>query len=367
MIKQKLFAACLLAFAVQLPAHAWNLWDEFKQVNVTEEGRVVDYSDSKLITTSEGQSYGMFFALVSNDRESFDKLFNWTEKNLGKDQPAWYWGIPDGKKESQGKILDTNNATDSDMWIAYCLMEAARIWNEPKYMEKAEGYLAKLKELVRDIPNVGKVILPGRVGFEEKGVVTINPSYYPPFILRRFAEHDAYWLPVLEGSINAMMICSPGGAAPDWAKFGPDGKLLNPDGMVGSYNAIRTYLWSAMMSPKDPLYEVLYKHYQPMIDAVKTLNVPPEEVNLGNMHFSQRDVNAFGACFLPYVSSDKSGAVIRTLLTNTKMVGDNYYRNVLTIYGLGFDYKYYAFDEKGRLFLPKDNLLIKVQTTDAAK
>ena len=52
------------------------------------EGRVVDYSDAKLITTSEGQSYGMFFALVANDRESFDKIFAWSEKNLGPDQPA---------------------------------------------------------------------------------------------------------------------------------------------------------------------------------------------------------------------------------------------------------------------------------------
>ena len=28
--------------------------------------------------------------------------------------------------------------------------------------------MAKLKELVRDVPTVGKVILPARVGFEEK-------------------------------------------------------------------------------------------------------------------------------------------------------------------------------------------------------
>ena len=73
-----------------------------------------------------------------------------------------------------------------DMWIAYCLIEAARIWNDPSYLPKADGYLAKLKELVRDVPTVGKIILPGRVGFEEKGVITINPSYYPPHILRRF-------------------------------------------------------------------------------------------------------------------------------------------------------------------------------------
>ena len=68
-MKKKLIVAFLMSLAVHLPAQAWDLWDEFKAVNVTPEGRVVDYSDAKLITTSEGQSYGMFFALVANDRE----------------------------------------------------------------------------------------------------------------------------------------------------------------------------------------------------------------------------------------------------------------------------------------------------------
>ncbi len=360
-MKRKLLIAGVLAFLLQSNVFAWDLWTEFQASNITKDGRVVDYSDDKLITTSEGQSYGMFFALVADDRESFDKIFAWSEKNLGENQPAWLWGIPDGKAESPGKILDTNNATDSDMWIAYCLLEAARIWNEPAYEAKAKDYLAKLKELVRDIPNVGKVLLPGRVGFEEKGVITINPSYYPLFILRRFVEVDPTWLPVLEGLVNAMIRCSPGGVAPDWAKFDANGTLLDQDSMVGSYNAIRTYLWAAVMSPKDPIYQRFAKHYAPMIDVVKKTNIPPEEVNLGTMTVGERDVNAFGACFLPYIANDKSGAMIRTLLTRTKMVGDNYYRNCLTMFGLGFDYKYYAFDEKGRFFRPKDNMQVTIQ------
>lgn len=361
-MKTKLLLACLVSSLAAAPAGAWELWDQFKASNLTPEGRVVDYSEAKLITTSEGQSYGMFFALVANDKKAFDDMFAWTEKNLGADQPAWLWGIPDGKPDGQGKILDTNNATDSDMWIAYCLLEAARIWNDSTYLPKAEAYMAKLKELVRDIPNVGKVLLPGRVGFEEKGVITINPSYYPPHILRRFAEHDSFWLAVLEGSINAMVRCSPGGAAPDWAKFDAQGRLVDPQKMEGSYNAIRTYLWSGILSPKDQNYEVLARQYQPMINVVRVTNIPPEKVNLENMTVSTRQVNAFGACFLPYVSNDKAGGVIRTVLSTTKMEGDNYYRNVLTIFGLGFDSRAYAFDEKGRLILPSDNLAVKTVT-----
>lgn len=364
-MKVKQFLIFLFCALLSTSVFAWDLWDEFKAVNVTEEGRVVDYSDTKLITTSEGQSYGMFFALVANDRQSFDKILQWSEKNLGEDQPAWLWGIPDGKKDGQGKILDTNNATDADMWIAYSLLEAARIWHEPKYMSLANKYLAKLKEMVRDIPTIGKVILPGRVGFEDKGIITLNPSYYPPHILRRFAEHDSYWLPVLEGSINAMIRSAPTGVAPDWSKFNAEGVLIDENKMIGSYNAIRTYLWASILSPKDQNYQVLAKLYAPMIGIVRQTNIPPEEVNISDMTVSTRDVNAFGACFLPYLSNEKSGGIIRTVLTASKMKGDNYYRNVLTLFGLGFDYKHYAFNEKGELFFPKVELMVQGDTPKA--
>ncbi len=349
MMKLKIILAAAL-FAVSACANAWNLWDEFKASNY-DSGRVIDYSDSKLITTSEGQSYGMFFSLVAGDKETFAELFDWTEKNLGVDQPAWLWGIPDGKKGHAGKVMDTNNATDSDMWIAYCLLEAARLWDMPEYKAKADGYLAKLKELVRDVPTVGKVLLPGRVGFEEKGVVRLNPSYYPIFILRRFVEEDPSWQPVLEGSVAAIIRSSPGGAAADWSKFDNTGKLLDPDKMVGSYNAIRTYLWAGMMSPKDPVYGQLADQFAPMIELVKVTNVPPEEVAITAMTMGPNGNDSFGACFLPYLAGDKSGDVIRTLLTKP-LQGENYYGNCLTVFGLGFDDKSYAFNEKGMLILP---------------
>ncbi len=349
MMKLKIILATAL-FAVSACANAWTLWDEFKAANY-DSGRVIDYSDSKLITTSEGQSYGMFFSLVAGDKETFAELFDWTEKNLGVDQPAWLWGIPDGKKGHAGKVMDTNNATDSDMWIAYCLLEAARLWDMPEYKAKADGYLAKLKELVRDVPTIGKVLLPGRVGFEEKGVIRLNPSYYPIFILRRFAEEDPFWQQVLEGSVAAIVRSSPGGAAADWSKFDSTGKLLEPDKMIGSYNAIRTYLWAGMMSPKDPVYGQLAEQFAPMIDLVKITNVPPEEVAIMAMTMGPNGNDSFGACFLPYLAGDKSGDVIRTLLTKP-LQGENYYGNCLTVFGLGFDNRSYAFNEKGMLILP---------------
>ena len=73
---------------------AWPDWLTFKRLYLSEDGRVIDRSVPQQITTSEGQSYGLFFALVANDREGFAKILKWTQDNLaGGDLsqrlPAW--------------------------------------------------------------------------------------------------------------------------------------------------------------------------------------------------------------------------------------------------------------------------------------
>ena len=136
---KKLVLAMTLALGISTSALAdWPMWNDFKAVGI-ENGRVIDYSDTRAVTTSEGQSYAMFFALVDNDRETFEELLNWTENNLSsgditKHFAAWLWG----NNGSQWTILDTNNAVDSDMWIAYCLLEAGRLWNRSDYTAKAQ-------------------------------------------------------------------------------------------------------------------------------------------------------------------------------------------------------------------------------------
>lgn len=61
------------------------LLEKFKQDYISEGGRVIDPSDTRKITTSEGQSYALFFALAANDRKAFDKVLAWTRDNLAGD------------------------------------------------------------------------------------------------------------------------------------------------------------------------------------------------------------------------------------------------------------------------------------------
>ena len=59
----------------------WPLWQHYRERFLDASGRVIDHSAGDK-TTSEGQAYGMFFALVVNDRKSFDQMLRWTEDNL---------------------------------------------------------------------------------------------------------------------------------------------------------------------------------------------------------------------------------------------------------------------------------------------
>ena len=162
-------SVCAVLAGLCTSAQAWDKWDAFKAANVNDSFRVVDYSDNRRITTSEGQSYAMFFALVAGDKDSFEKLLKWTENNLAsgditKYKPSWLWG----KHGNSWGIIDSNNAADSDMWIAYCLLEAGRLWDRPDYTAKGKAMMDLLMKDVRDVKGLGKVLLPGYKGFEQK-------------------------------------------------------------------------------------------------------------------------------------------------------------------------------------------------------
>ena len=82
---RSLAMACVLVLTSTAHAascdQSWPAWESFKKTFINKEGRVIDASSDVMKTTSEGQAYAMFFALVANDRITFEKLLNWATKN----------------------------------------------------------------------------------------------------------------------------------------------------------------------------------------------------------------------------------------------------------------------------------------------
>ncbi len=351
----------------------WPLWDQFKRFFLAEDGRVIDTSVPELHSTSEGQSYGMFFALVANDQPAFDRMWDWSVDNLmGGDAasrlPAWRWGKrPDG---TWGE-LDGNAAADADLWFAYDLFEATRLWGDPKYAQQARALLARVAaEEVVTLPGAGRMLLPGPIGFaRDNQIWRLNPSYQPVPVLRLLARQDPKgpWAEIASNTVRMITDTAPRGVVADWVAYQGTGPAaghyaVDPDkGDVGSYDAIRTYLWAGVTPSADPLAKPILAGTSGMARITQTLNAPPEYVS--TLSGGARGTQNFGfaAALLPYLRALDQDALAETLrqrvLTRIAQdaaapagsVSPPYYDYVLALYALGHTEQQYRFLPSGAL------------------
>ncbi|MCW3480511.1 cellulose synthase complex periplasmic endoglucanase BcsZ [Neisseriaceae bacterium JH1-16] len=363
--KHWLFAALLgLAGSVQAaPACGdWPDWGVFKQRFLSDGGRVIDRSMDNLQTTSEGQSYALFFALVANDRASFDKVLNWTRDNLaGGDLtarlPAWQWGKRD---DGSWNVIDSNTASDADLWIAYSLIEAGRLWQEPRYtaLGKLIGQRI-LREETAELPGLGLTLLPGMKGFQSEPTLwRLNPSYVPLQLVERMARAlpNSGWTKLLASSEKLILKSGPKGYAPDWVGY-RSGKGFVPDAKtkaVGSFDAIRVYTWVGMLSPDLPGRIRLLNGLAPMGALVAQRGAPPTEVDTVSGQAGEAGPVGFSMAMLPFLiaSGQKNAADEQLTRLAAKPLAErpqNYYEHVLSLFGLGWQQQRYAFNRYGEV------------------
>ncbi len=206
------------------PGH-WTLWDSYSARFIDSQGRVIDpQGDSR--STSEGQAYALFFALADNDRACFDRVLTWTQANLASGDlqshlPAWLWGK---NKDGAWKTLDSNPASDADVWMAYTLVEAGRLWRSTSYSAIGRQMLAQIaKTEVVDLPGFGAMLMPGPSGFQHDRVWTLNPSYLPLFLFERLAVVDPAgpWQRIALGIPRLLEQSARHGYAMDWVDYVP--------------------------------------------------------------------------------------------------------------------------------------------------
>ena len=135
------------------------------------DGRVIDRTAQDR-TTSEGQAYAMFFAVVANDPALFDRLLRWTEDDLAKGDlganlPAWHW---ERRRGGDWGVVDANSASDADLRMAYALLEAGRLWRAARYDALGRKLLAGVaRREVASLPGLGPTLLPAPQGFAVEG------------------------------------------------------------------------------------------------------------------------------------------------------------------------------------------------------
>lgn len=341
----------------------WPAWDRFSARFVESSGRVVDLTfDQK--STSEGQSYGLFFALVANRREQFDTILSWTSSNLahgklGERLPAWLWGKRDN---GSWGVKDDNAASDADLWIAYTLLEAARLWQAPAYAVTGRALLAQIAAHETVAASAGgALLLPGPEGFAlERGRYRVNPSYLPGFLLLNLARADPQgpWQAIWDNHLRLAPKIYAAGVAPDLVIVDSAGKVAQDSEREasGSYDAIRVYLWAGMSGRNS---EPILKLLKPYGALVRELGSAPERVDPATGRATKADFSppGYAGALLPYFRALNDEAGLTQQLDHLRMAAlraklgqaTNYYDQALILFGQGWLDGQYRFDADGKL------------------
>lgn len=348
---------------------SWPAWSAFGDRFLGDGARIIDASSPRAQSVSEAQAYALFFCLVANDRPRFERLLRWTEDNLARGDltlrlPAWLWGRRD---DGSWGVIDENSASDADLWLAYTLGEAGRLWQERRFVALSSVLAERVvREETALLPGLGRTLLPGARGFAvQPGRWRLNPSYAPPFLMRWFASRsgDARWYELLQSSLRLLRESAPLGYAPDWALYRAgagqqaDGghferDTLAPEQRIGSYDAIRVYLWLGMTAPEDPARAALLRHFLPMAERVERDGAPPEAIDALDGSGRGNAPTGFSAALLPFLASLERAACLRTQelrLQAQPAPPAAYYEQVLCLFGIGWREQRYAFAADGSL------------------
>jgi len=355
-----LFATMLII--ANCSAQDWTpLWKSYAAAFMDNQVRVIDH-DAGDRTTSEGQAYAMFFALVANDRSRFDGLLHWTETNLASGDlathlPSWLWGR--GPNDKWG-VLDSNSASDADVWMAYTLLQAGKAWNEPHYTSLGTALAKRIAaEEVVQIPGFGTALLPGARGFHKGDSYRLNASYVPLqlFIWLGHEFPDGPWQQIAAQIPALVSGSAPQGFASDWVEFKP-GKGFTPS-PLGSYDAIRVYLWAGLLDPATPGRDAMLKALSGMARYLHTNAVPPSKVKPDGSIEDSKSPVGFSAALLPYLSAlgeknlegEQISRVRSEFNSKTGLYGNpaKYYDQNLTLFALGCRERQFWFDPQGNL------------------
>jgi len=360
-MKPLLFLLLVIPMCPGSVGQDWPLWKSYASSFMDNQIRVID-RDAGDRTTSEAQAYAMFFALVANDRPRFDGLLRWTEVNLASGDltghlPAWLWGK--GPKNNWG-VLDGNPASDADLWLAYTLIEAGKAWNEPRYSSLGTNLAQRIADQeVAEIPSLGMVLLPAPKGFHRGDSYRLNASYVPLQLLLRLVQElpDGPWHRIAAGLPTLISRSAPHGFATDWIEYKAGGNTFPSP--LGSYDAIRVYLWAGMLDPATPGRDLLLKALSGMTLYLRTNPVPPEKVKQDGTVQSAKSPVGFSAAVLPFVSamdekdieSQQMSRVKSELNPNTGLYGNpaRYYDQNLALFALGWKERQFWFGSHGDL------------------
>jgi len=266
-------------FSVQAAAN--DGWSSYKSRFMAADGRIKDTANNN-VSHTEGQGFAMLLAVDNNDRQSFDRLWQWTRSHLSNAQNGlFYWRY---NPDASDPIVDKNNASDGDVLIAWALLRAGEKWNVADYLKQSDKIQRSI--VSRNVTTFGgySVMLPGAQGFNKTSYVVLNPSYFLFPAWRDFARrsHLKVWNQLIEDGFTLLGKMNNFGrsALPlDWVALNADGSMAPAIAWPPrfSYDAIRIPLYIWWYDPQS-LRLVPFQHFWAGYSRLQT----PAWINVSN-------------------------------------------------------------------------------------
>ena len=272
-------------------------WRDYAARFISPEGRVIDTGNGG-ISHSEGQGYGMILATAFDDREQFEHLWQWTQRELQVRRDAlfgWKW------EPGAGKVTDSNSASDGDILIAWALLRADQRWQAPAYRTAAARILASVRaKLIAPSP-FGPMLLPGPEGFRHGATLVVNPSYwvFPAFADFAVADPDPVWTQLVRSGIELLR----GGRfgkwrlPTDWIELGARIQPANGFPPDFGFNAMRIplyVLWADLGADDPSLESDLLAPFRQFWTAAGSPGPIPATLNMVNGARSDYGLSAGG-------------------------------------------------------------------------
>lgn len=228
-------------------------WPAYRDRFITAQGRVVDNGNGG-ISHSEGQGYAMVLAVAAQDRETFERLWTWTARELGirpDGLHAWRW-----QADASPNVTDRNNASDGDMLIAWALGEAGLRWDVPSYSAAMRKIAMAIFEHNVVGSRLGPILLPGTSGFratDQADGPIVNPSYWIFPAIDRLQQLDPArdWAALRRSGLALLRESrfGPLGLPSEWVSIGEKKAAVAAKFERSfSYNAVRIPLYAAWSS-----------------------------------------------------------------------------------------------------------------------
>lgn len=220
------------------------------------------YADLGGRGNSEAQSYGMLQSFFMDDKNTFQNLWDWTQKHLQREDNLFSWDYDLRNRfwlftSKKAVIRDYNSATDADEDIALALLLAGEAWDEEGYIDEGKKILAGIWDNEVTEHDGSLYLLPGKWGVDDQQIV-INTSYFSPAAYRIFARYDQEhdWVRLAADTYAVLEDIRSSVDRGEFNEFPPNWVVIDkntgsmrqfpgkPDSYDYSYDAFRT-LWRA--------------------------------------------------------------------------------------------------------------------------